>query len=698
MLAFPGPAPMTSFIIKAHLNRRIHPDWLRKDAEVKMIEDDPATCTFCRIIRGELPARKVFENEEVVAFLGALGAAVSKVCNALVKGTTQRMKRKTELTPTMIALDHTALNVVCNQEYAQAVPHAQITDLVQRNRTLEHTVKKLTEQVHSEQRRADERVDAEREAKRAAIDDVKNKWRVEYDRWRGASADLHVCHTIVQAMTYDEMLEAEADILKARQATEREIARRVEIECEKLRLERRSVELEVDLETAQAEWEVTVAAQQAEIDKLRARLADGRADATSVERERDELEDKLAELREEHANALASHEGCASTIERSALQIESLKTKVADVERTAEELRRTNADLQRQVDKWQSFETRGSEESATLRRDKVQLEIRVRELEDRLEKKDEMTQKLKQKIRDNKEVVESWQSYVAERDADFKRLEAESVDLKKVIAKLQKKLEAAQEQAEQMLAERQATEPEPSDEPAKPKKNSKARSKKKDAIQPIPEEDEEEEEDESAGAGPSRSPPAEEVAEEEPKPRRKRQAKARKEPAEEDFTFVEAPTESNVDQDEAAVAEAVVEPTPEEDGATDLPRKAKRKRPTPEEAVESEESQPKKASKRRAASTATESTTTDDTSRKRAGSRKPESAPASKAKKPPPSSRKVARGESATAQPAPSRKASAASEEGGEAPAKKMKKINIFPTQPAPMFDFSAKPQVLTSV
>ena len=57
---------------------------------------------------------------------GALGAAVSKVCNALVKGTTQRMKRKTKLTPTMIALDHTALNVVCNQEYAQAVPHVRL--------------------------------------------------------------------------------------------------------------------------------------------------------------------------------------------------------------------------------------------------------------------------------------------------------------------------------------------------------------------------------------------------------------------------------------------------------------------------------------------------------------------------------------------------------------------------------------------
>ena len=43
------------------------------------------------------------------------------------------------------------------------------------------------------------------------------------------------------------------------------------------------------------------------------------------------------------------------------------------------------------------------------------------------------------------------------------------MDLKKVVAKLHKKLEAAQEQAEQMLAERQATEPERRDEPAKPK-------------------------------------------------------------------------------------------------------------------------------------------------------------------------------------------------------------------------------------
>ncbi|TFK20601.1 ras GEF [Coprinopsis marcescibilis] len=92
-------------------------------------------CAFCRIIRGELAASVVYETDRVIAildilplreghtlvipkyhcsrvselpaeFAGATGEAVSKVAQALTK-----------------ALDHTGLNVVCNQEYAQVVPH-----------------------------------------------------------------------------------------------------------------------------------------------------------------------------------------------------------------------------------------------------------------------------------------------------------------------------------------------------------------------------------------------------------------------------------------------------------------------------------------------------------------------------------------------------------------------------------------------
>ncbi|KIJ54908.1 hypothetical protein M422DRAFT_73658 [Sphaerobolus stellatus SS14] len=116
---------MTSFIIDAHLNRKMPAQW----------KSDASFCAFCRIIFEGASAHKVYENENVIAILdilplrrghvlvipkthisrlsdlppklaGSMGEAVSKVADALTK-----------------ALDHTALNVVCNQEYAQAVPH-----------------------------------------------------------------------------------------------------------------------------------------------------------------------------------------------------------------------------------------------------------------------------------------------------------------------------------------------------------------------------------------------------------------------------------------------------------------------------------------------------------------------------------------------------------------------------------------------
>ncbi|KAG2010085.1 diadenosine 5',5'''-P1,P4-tetraphosphate asymmetrical hydrolase [Coprinopsis cinerea AmutBmut pab1-1] len=93
------------------------------------------SCAFCRIIKKTSPAAVVYETDKVIAILdilplreghtlvipkihcprvselppeyaGATGEAVSRVAQALTK-----------------ALDHTGLNVVCNQEYAQVVPH-----------------------------------------------------------------------------------------------------------------------------------------------------------------------------------------------------------------------------------------------------------------------------------------------------------------------------------------------------------------------------------------------------------------------------------------------------------------------------------------------------------------------------------------------------------------------------------------------
>lgn len=52
---------MTSFIIKAHEGRSPPEAW----------KTDP-DCAFCRILKGQAPAFKVFENELVIAILGTV--------------------------------------------------------------------------------------------------------------------------------------------------------------------------------------------------------------------------------------------------------------------------------------------------------------------------------------------------------------------------------------------------------------------------------------------------------------------------------------------------------------------------------------------------------------------------------------------------------------------------------------------------
>ncbi|KAH6912897.1 HIT-like protein [Coprinopsis sp. MPI-PUGE-AT-0042] len=115
---------MTSFLIKAHVGRKMPQEWERNDS-----------CAFCRIIERQSPASIVYETDKVIAILdilplreghtlvipkshhsrvselpqeyaAATGEAVSKVAAAITK-----------------ALGKTGLNVVCNQEYAQVVPH-----------------------------------------------------------------------------------------------------------------------------------------------------------------------------------------------------------------------------------------------------------------------------------------------------------------------------------------------------------------------------------------------------------------------------------------------------------------------------------------------------------------------------------------------------------------------------------------------
>ncbi|KAH9980244.1 HIT-like protein [Lactifluus volemus] len=116
---------MTSFIIEAQASRSpIPPFW-----------GQGSDCAFCQIICHAAHGHLIYEDDHVIVFLDILplrpghtlvvpkihcsrvselppeyaasvGKAISRISNALTK-----------------AIDNTALNVVCNQEYAQVVPH-----------------------------------------------------------------------------------------------------------------------------------------------------------------------------------------------------------------------------------------------------------------------------------------------------------------------------------------------------------------------------------------------------------------------------------------------------------------------------------------------------------------------------------------------------------------------------------------------
>jgi hypothetical protein len=95
------------------------------------------------------------------------------------------------------------------------------------------------------------------------------------------------------------------------------------------------------------------------------------------------------------------------------LQLEGAQTKNTELERANDELKRSNADLQRQLEKWQNLETKGNGELEILRKQKMALEVKISNLQDRLDKQNtenekdlERAAKREEKM---KEITKQWQ-------------------------------------------------------------------------------------------------------------------------------------------------------------------------------------------------------------------------------------------------------------------------------------------------
>ena len=95
----------------------------------------------------------------------------------------------------------------------------------------------------------------------------------------------------------------------------------------------------------------------------------------------------MNKLVEGRANLEASSESIKSKLERTKLQFDGAQTKNLDLERLNDELKRTNTELTRQLDKWQSLETKEGEAADTERKQRIALELELREVTESFEKK-----------------------------------------------------------------------------------------------------------------------------------------------------------------------------------------------------------------------------------------------------------------------------------------------------------------------
>jgi len=99
--------------------------------------------------------------------------------------------------------------------------------------------------------------------------------------------------------------------------------------------------------------------------------------------------DDVSRLSEEVKSLKAESATLRSSLNRESLRFDGVKNEKDELENANAELKRSNADLKRQVDKWQNLENKEGTEIEKLRKERIALEVKLREVETRLSEKEQ---------------------------------------------------------------------------------------------------------------------------------------------------------------------------------------------------------------------------------------------------------------------------------------------------------------------
>ncbi|KAL5525806.1 hypothetical protein ACEPAG_7143 [Sanghuangporus baumii] len=348
----------------------------------------------------------------------------------------------------------TAAPSTAPQEAMAASLQAHIDELVQKNRTCEHTIKRLHQTLADEKERGVE-----------AVTRMKAEMQQEREEWREGCDSLLASHRIVHIRTRIELDKERLNSLLEKEDDRRERinilhrdyrltlfqAKESELEGKVGALEDALEELTEEHEEDAKEYMAKIESSEKDLQKAERARVDLCSRLKAKEAELASIQTELSVLRKDNASLKAASESASTKLERTMLQLEGVKTNLAELEGTNAELKRTNMDLKRQMDRWQSLETKGGAEAEDMRKQKIELEVQVKELQSRVKdlEKDEKSltkavererskvEKLKKENDRMAEVTEEAQSIAKKAQDEYDETAKQLHTAQRLIEKLQ---------------------------------------------------------------------------------------------------------------------------------------------------------------------------------------------------------------------------------------------------------------------
>ncbi|KAJ7170686.1 hypothetical protein C8R43DRAFT_980483 [Mycena crocata] len=375
----------------------------------------------------------------------------------------------------------------------EASLNAQIEDLVQRNRTLEHTNKKLLDEMA---------LDSDHTKKVAR--EFKAEHQEDRRLWREGCNRLLSCHHLAHLRLSAKLSSAEASLLKEMELSRQEKVARLHRDFQITMFRIREGELEAKVEELEEALQEAQHGHYSQFSELEERIKAQDEEIGSLNQEKATAENELTQLRESYGRLQVTAESANTRLERMTLQFEGAQTTSAELERQNDELKRTSADIKRQLDRWQNLETKGGEEVETLRKQRMDLEVEVKALGGRLEKKEGELQKARDKVKKYKENIDEFEAHIEEQRQDGKDVANQLARAQKEIERLELELDAERAArpisplkqrkpsptvSENEIANDFAEPPPPSSPPVPPSKKprSKSASSKNGRNKPAPE-------------------------------------------------------------------------------------------------------------------------------------------------------------------------------------------------------------------